>query len=318
VNWLIVGAGALGSILAAHLAKAGEGVTLLARGARVQWLRVNGVQIKGLTEISMPVAVVDDPGRIQKTDVLILTVKTYDTQAALAPLRHLRVDGAFSVQNGMAKNDQLAAVFGRRAVLGCAADFSGELHADGVVQFTRNEGLYIGELSSGRSARAEKIASILSSAGIRTTAEQDIQAVEWSKFVGWLALTPLAVLTRRPTYEILMDAHLARLQVTLAEEAAQIAAKLGISLQDMTGVSPAKTLVSCAVEEWVSMSRSYGEAMRTSIPGHKMSALQDLERGRRLEIEETFGYAVNKAAELGVSVPALDACYRLMAGFARD
>jgi ketopantoate reductase len=46
--------------------------------------------------------------------------------------------------------------------------------------------------------------------------------------------------------------------------------------------------------------------------------LQDLERGRRLEIEETFGYAVNKAAELGVSVPALDACYRLMAGFARD
>jgi len=57
--------------------------------------------------------------------------------------------------------------------------------------------------------------------------------------------------------------------------------------------------------------------MEARVPGHKVSALQDLERGRRLEIEETFGYAVRKASEMGLQVPSLDACYRLLAGLSR-
>jgi 2-dehydropantoate 2-reductase len=317
MQWLIVGAGALGSILGAHLSQAGEDVTLLARGARAKLLRNAGIRLTGLQDFTATVRIAEDPRELATADVLVLTVKTYDTLSALGPLRHVKVTSAFSIQNGVVKDDQLAAAFGGQAVLGAAADFSGEVMPDGAVQFTRNEGLYIGELPHGTSDRVHKIAAPLRSVGLKTTASDNIQTVEWSKYAGWLALTPLAVLTRLPTYQVLKNPELARLQTVLAREAARLAEHLSIPLENLMGMSPAKTLVTAPVEEWVEQSRRVGEAMEARAPGHKVSALQDLERGRPLEIEETFGYAVRKASEMGLRVPSLDTCYRLMAGFAR-
>lgn len=318
MKWIIVGAGALGAILAAHLTRSGEDVQLLARGARAKLLRETGVRLSGLVDLTAQVPIIEDPAALKDADVLVLTVKTYDTETALAPLSRVKARSAFSVQNGMLKNDQLADVFGRQAVIGSAADFSGEVGTDGAVHFTRNEGLYVGELQGGISNRVQTIASTIEAAGVHTIASANIQTVEWSKFVGWLALTPLAVLTRLPTYRVLKDQDLMRLQTVLAREAAQLANNLSIPLEDLFGASPSRTLVTAAVDDWVAQARLLGEVMEASIPGHKMSALQDLERGRRLEVEETFGYVVRKAAELGIDMPALDACYRLLAGFGRS
>src|SRR5262245_22100663 len=127
----ILGAGALGSILAAHLARSRQDVTLLARGPRAALLAERGLRITGLAEITAPVRVLTDHSQLNAADLLILTVKTYDTQAALAGVAGATVGSAFSVQNGIEKDDQLAAVFGRDAVIGAAADFSGEVQADG-------------------------------------------------------------------------------------------------------------------------------------------------------------------------------------------
>ena len=317
MKWLIVGAGALGSILAAHLSQAGEDVTLFARGARAKLLHHAGIRLTGLQDLTVTARIAEDPRELATADVLILTVKTYDTASALEPLRHVRVTGAFSIQNGVLKNDQLAAAFGPQAVLGAAADFSGEVMPDGAVRFTRNEGLYIGELLHAPSDRVRKIAATLQSAGLKTMASDNIRTVEWSKYIGWLALTPLAVLTRLPTYRVLKDPELARLQTVLAREGALLAERLSIPLENLLGVSPARTLVTAPMEQWVEQSRRLGEAMEARVPGHRVSALQDLERGRPLEIEETFGYAVRKASEMGLQVPSLDTCYRLMAGFSR-
>ena len=60
--------------------------------------------------------------------------------------------------------------------------------------------------------------------------------------------------------------------------------------------------------------RRFGAVMQARAPAHKVSTLQDLEGGRRLEVEETLGHAVRKGAELGVDLPALETCYRLIAG----
>jgi 2-dehydropantoate 2-reductase len=318
MRWLIVGAGAMGSILAAHLSQAGEDVTVLARGARAKLLRHAGIRLTGLQDLTVTARIAEDPRDLATADVLVLTVKTYDTESALEPLRHVRVTGAFSIQNGVLKNDQLVEVFGRSAVLGAAADFSGEVMPDGTVQFTRNEGLYIGELPHGPSERARTIAAALQSAGLKTIASDNIRTVEWSKYIGWLALTPLAVLTRLPTYRVLKDPALARLQTVLARESARLAEHLSIPLENLLGVSPAETLVTAPEEEWVEQSRRLGEAMEARVSGHKVSALQDLERGRPLEIEETFGYAVRKASEMGFQIASLDTCYRLMAGLSAN
>ena len=80
-------AGALGTIIAAHLAAAGHEVTLVARGARARWLREHGIRVRGLLDTALPATVVEDPSTLGEMDTLILGVKTYQMDDALAPLR---------------------------------------------------------------------------------------------------------------------------------------------------------------------------------------------------------------------------------------
>jgi 2-dehydropantoate 2-reductase len=187
------------------------------------------------------------------------------------------------------------------------------------VRYTRNEGLYLGELNGDVSDRLTRIANAVQGAGILTITSQNIRSVEWSKLIGWLALTAPAVLTRVVTHRLVQDPDVARLQVLLAKEASQITDRLDIPLEDLFMASPSRTLVSSKSEEWMAQSRQYGLNMETQgLTSHKMSALQDLERGRRLEVEETFGYVVRKAAELGLAVPRLESCYRLLLALDRS
>ncbi len=72
------------------------------------------------------------------------------------------------------------------------------------------------------------------------------------------------------------------------------------------------------LDEAVAAIRHFGTVMEARAPAHKLSTLQDLERGRRLEVEETLGYAVRTGAELGISLPTMDTCYRLIAGISRS
>ena len=86
MTWLIVGGGALGSILAAHLSQAGEDVTVLARGARATLLRHAGIRLTGLQDFTVTARIAEDPRELSTADVLVLTVKTYDMESALERL----------------------------------------------------------------------------------------------------------------------------------------------------------------------------------------------------------------------------------------
>jgi 2-dehydropantoate 2-reductase len=305
----ILGAGALGSILAAHLARAGEDVSVLARGERASLLTDRGLTLSGLASIALPVRILSDPSQLHEADLLIVTVKTYDTEAALAGAAQAKVSMALSVQNGLVKDEQLAAVFGRDAVLGAAADFSGELQPDGSVRFSRNEGFFIGERPSGASQRVRDVVAMLSRAGIKTTASEHIETIEWSKLVAWLGLAPPALFTRFTTQQMLMHPDLTRLQVSLLHEALRLTDALGIEIVDLGTLVAAKSLSSLSLDDAIARNRRDGEAMD---PAHKISALQDLEHGRRLEVEATFGYVLRRASELGVAMPVSEACYRLL------
>ena len=109
---VILGAGALGTVLGAHLARAGEDVTLIARGQRAAYLQEHGATITGLVDFTVPVRVVTDPSQVHDADVLMVTVKTYDMASALASVKHLDVGSVLSIQNGVLKNEQLAQTFG--------------------------------------------------------------------------------------------------------------------------------------------------------------------------------------------------------------
>ena len=319
MKFVILGAGALGSVLSAHLARAGEDVTLLARGARAKFLQQHGVKVSGLAEITAALTVVDDPREVSEADVLVVTVKTYDTESALEALRHVNAGVVFSVQNGVMKDEQLAAVFGNEATIGAVADFSAEIMPDGIAKFTRNEGLFLGELPSGVSDRVSNLVARIAAAGIKTVAAPDILSIEWSKFVAWMSVGPVAALSRLESHRLLQDPDLASVHVQLARETAKIAVKLGIPVDDVIALGPAKSLSTLTFEDAVELAMQNGRQMEArGIVSHRMSILQDLEAGKRMEVEETVGYALRRGLELGIDMPATETCYRLMAGLDRS
>src|SRR5262245_47880568 len=148
---VILGAGAIGTVLGAHLARAGEDVTLIARGKRAAYLKEHGATITGLADFTVPVNVITDPSQVHSADVLIVTVKTYDMASALPSVAHLRVASVLSLQNGVLKNEQLAETFGREKVLGAMTFIGAEVLPTGIVRFTANQGFYLGELPEGTS-----------------------------------------------------------------------------------------------------------------------------------------------------------------------
>jgi len=146
---VVLGAGALGSIIGGHLVRAGEDVIFIARGERAAFLQQHGIVVTGLVDFTVPATVTTHPHEVQAADVLLVTVKTYDTEAALASLRHLQVHSVLSLQNGVLKNEQLAHIFGWEHVLGAAAVVSGQVLPDGAVRFTLKERLALGGAAGG-------------------------------------------------------------------------------------------------------------------------------------------------------------------------
>src|SRR5947208_248845 len=315
-EFAILGAGAMGSIIGAHLACAGHTVAMLARGERARQLEERGLAIRGLAEFSTPVRTLRDPAALESAGTLIVATKTPGTAQALEPLRRAEFGVALSVQNGPLKNEILVQAFGRERVLGALADTSGELLADGTVLFTRNVNIMIGELGGGDSERAQALARTIDQSGVRAAATPEIVSLEWSKFCGWVGLTSLSVTTRALTWKLLTDPDSALILARLVREMGVLALAQGIPLSDRS-ILPTATLCSGSESEAVAILLEAGSEYRTRAPGHRLSALQDLEAGRPLEVNETLGYAHDKARELALELPLLECFRRLVAAIDR-
>jgi 2-dehydropantoate 2-reductase len=317
-TFVVVGAGAVGSILAAKLAQGGADVACVARGRRASQLREQGLRLRGVERIDVPVRVVE-AAALREAGFLIFATKSYDMEQALRDLRHVRVGHAIALQNGVYKNEQLTRVFGEEKTLGGVAQFGGELATDGTVEWTIYERLSMGVLPGGHTREVDALGEELNRAGFRTEVSANIRTVEWSKYAVFVGLMPVAVLSRQPTHIMMRDPDLARAMLALFREMARLAEKMSIELEDAGGMTDIRTVTSLDDAGALEVLRRSGAALEARrATGHKVSTLQDLEHGRRFELDEILGYAVRKAAELGVPMPALETCYRLVAGVARS
>jgi 2-dehydropantoate 2-reductase len=304
-EFAILGAGAMGSIVGAHLARAGHSVVMLARGRRAEQLRQAGLALRGLSEFTVPVRIVSEPASLTRAGALIVAVKTPATAAALTALRHAHFDVALSIQNGPLKNELLVQAFGAAPVLGALADTSGELLPSGEVLFTRNVNILIGELTGGDSARAQELASTIDAAGVRAAASPEILTLEWAKFCAWVGLMALSVSTRSVTWKCLSDPGSALLLARLVREMGTLTRAQGIPLSDRA-ILPTARLCAGSEAEAVEIILRAGREYQANAPRHRMSALQDLEAGRPLEVNETLGYALTRARELKLDLPMLE------------
>lgn len=315
MNVVIVGAGALGSLYAAYLARGGHDVSLVARGDRARALAAHGIRVTGAEEFNARCDIVTEPHRLRSAGLLILATKTYDTEGALRSLRDLQVASAFSVQNGVQKNEALAQAFGPAAALGAISLIGAEVlpaqgDAPGAVRYTRAGMTTIGELAGGASSRVDDLVETMMRAGLNFQASEQITSAEWSKFVAWSGASALAVLTRQPTWRFLLDPDTALLATRVMRETAAVAQHMGIALIDAQLTSVA--LAHRSEDEAVRMTQAFAAALRANAPDLRQSILQDAERGRRLEVHETLDYTLALAARFGVPVPTLEFCCRVL------
>ena len=321
---LIVGAGALGSVYGAMLARSGVKVQLLAREVHVRAIHQAGgvkLELDGASEL-VPVDAEWRADRVDGADVVILATKAYDSREALAKLGHIRggVRLAFSVQNVGDKNDVLAAWCGLDAVVGGTSAVGGTLLGPGWVCCSHAGATFVGELPGGTSPRVEEFVAMLRGAGLPAHARCDVLDVEWTKLVNSVPVQALAALTRRYLDAIMLDPDLAVVFARLARETATVAAAAGCRV--VPGIVP--TAVDAIVraasdEQAVDIVRETGRAMnRSGITRARMSMLQSVERGKRLEVEGIHGYVVRDAARRAVAVPTVELCYRLLASIDRD
>jgi 2-dehydropantoate 2-reductase len=315
MNTVIIGGGALGGILAAHLHRAGEHVALVAREPRASVLSKKGIRIAGLNNFTAKVPVYTDSSAANDADLVIIALKSHQSGAVVRELRPKRGAVALSVQNGVLKNEELASVFGASNVLGAIALVSGEVMTDGSIQFTNNDPILLGGLGRDSSLRSEQIVATFRKAGIAAEVSDDIRALEWSKFTMFVPLFCGAIITRQETYRFLRNADSARVIAALSREMAQLASAEGVLLQPGTGLSAA-AMARVDFETAVGMVRDVGAYYEQKAPCHKVSGLQDLERGRQTEVEETVGFALRRSEELGLDLATLRTCYQLCCAIA--
>jgi 2-dehydropantoate 2-reductase len=318
VHTVIVGAGALGSILGGYLAETGVPVTLVGRKPHVDAIRSRGLIIEGLRghRTIGNLHVVADPREVTSADALILAVKSYDTAEALAGIAHLRgrVGAALSVQNGGGKDEALAEAFGGEVVVGATSIVGGSMPEPGRVMHTNDGATWIGELDGRRSARVEAIADTFRRAELAAEVREDIRSAIWCKLNQMVPAATLACVTRLRVHEMYQDRSLATLFVELSREIAAVADRIGIPLADYQGF-PVKTLCSQPFDDAVDSVVARGRMMQArGMTQVKISTLQDLERGRRTEADQVIGYVVRLAATHRIPVPKLDVLYRVIQG----
>jgi 2-dehydropantoate 2-reductase len=233
----IIGAGPVGSIMAAHLAKAGHSVTLIdILKAHMDEIKRNGLSITGVKEIKVPFLQsnicygIDELSK-KKLDYLFISVKASVLPQILPILKQVAKPGItyISLQNGLDNEELIAEIFGKNNTLRIVVNYAGNLIDNGKVRMSFfNPPNYIGTIDPKAEKKAKEIADIITKADLKTTFTKDIKRYEWEKIILNAALSPVCALTRRTMKQMMEFKDTRNLAEAILRESIEVAAANGI------------------------------------------------------------------------------------------
>lgn len=293
----MVGAGGVGGYVGGRLVEAGVDVSFLARGSHLAALRADGLRVRSIRgDFHVPVHATDDPAEIGGADHVLVTVKSYDTDAVATMLPALMVDdtAVISLQNGVDNEERLAAAVGAEHVVGGTAYIFATIAAPGVIEHTGGPArLVLGEWPAGRSRRVGELVATLQDARVDAEETDDVRRELWSKFAFICAQAGATAAVRLPIGEIRSHPASRQLFADLAGEVCAVAAAEGVALPP--------EMVDRALE------------MADRVDPHSFSSLHhDLVHGRRMELEALLGEVVRRGEQLRVDVPVSQAIYGVL------
>jgi 2-dehydropantoate 2-reductase len=298
-NILIVGTGALATLFAARLTRAGNPVTMLGTWEEgLNALRKEGARLVDADgyEHQFEVQATDDPGECRRIQHALVLVKAWQTERAAGQLKEcLAEDGlAVTLQNGLGNREALAHRLGSSRVALGVTTTGATLLGPGLVR-AGGEGM----ISIERNQNLAPIEAALRTAGFNVSVVEDAQSLIWGKLVINAAINPLTALLRVPNGQLLERPSAREMLRTLAHETARVAAaeKIDLPFPD----------AGAAAEE---------VALRTA--GNHSSMLQDVLRGAPTEIDAICGAVVKAGQRHNIETPANWACWKLVQAMAGE
>jgi 2-dehydropantoate 2-reductase len=291
----IVGAGGAGGFFGAHLIRAGHEVVLIARGAHLDAIRQQGLQVITPldTYIVTPYLATDDPADSGKVDLMLVTVKTWQLADSLPIIRALMDDDTMILPllNGVEAATILAEAVGQRHVIGGLCHVVAAVTAPGQIQQIGSTfDIVFGELDGSRSTRMETLHDLFTAAAIPAVVTENMKGALWEKLLFVAPFGVVGALTRSPLGTLRTVPETRRLLIGVMGEIAAVATACGVSL-DESAVSRAMSLVDRLSEDVTA------------------SLQRDIIAGRRSELEAQAGDVIRFGAAKGVPMPILSTIY---------
>lgn len=292
----IVGTGALGCYYGARLAKAGNDVHFLVRSGRAG-IMARGIRIKTPTERIhiKKVQTHATAGDIGPCDLVIVSVKATANDALAKILPPLMGENTLvlTLQNGLGVEEPVAEVVGGEHVLGAICFIGCMRSAPGVVDCSFPGLMMIGEFGRPIQARTRALAKLFEQAGVKCSAQENLEEMRWRKLVWNVPFNGLAIVGGGLTTDVIIaDDNLRTLARRIMEEILDAAAKFG-------HVIP-RSFMDLQFERTAKLGR------------YSPSSLIDYREGRAIEIEEIWGEPVRRAKKVGAAVPRLEMLYSLI------
>jgi len=309
----IVGAGAIGGLMGAKLALAGEQVTVIDQGAHLKAIQENGLKLiwedgtEHVAEIALSTDKVKDAGQ---QDLIILALKAHYLEQVAKKIDHLCGPDTMivTVQNGIpwwyfqkhgGEHDGkpletldpdgiLGKYIDADKIVGCVVYPAASIEAPGVIRHVEGDRFPIGELDGSESPRLQKLHDTLVNAGFRSRILDDIRSEIWLKAWGNLSFNPISALTHATLVDICQFPETRKLAESMMGEAQAVAEKLGITFRH-------------TIEKRINGAESVGS--------HKTSMLQDVEAGRSLETEALIGAILELSRITETPAPSIAAVY---------
>ena len=315
----IFGAGAIGGYMGAKLAQAGADVSLVARGPHLAAMRAGGLRlIKGGQETRVDVTASDDPATLGPQDYVIVTLKAHSVPGVVDAMQPLlgpdtavvtAMNGVpwwfFHRFDGPHRDHRLASIdpdgrqwhgIGPHRAIGCAVYVACEVAAPGVVRHLFGNRFILGEPDGAVTPRLTRLAEALAAAGFEAPVTPHIRDSLWLKLWGNLAFNPISALTHGTLADIASDPGTAAVARAMMVEAQAVGERLGIRFN-------------------MDVDRRIAQA--AAVGPHRTSMLQDLDRGRSLEIDALVGVVQELGRLTGVATPAIDMILALVRQRAR-
>jgi 2-dehydropantoate 2-reductase len=301
MRFAILGSGAVGGYFGAKLAKSGQDVTFIARGAHLEAIRSKGLAISSasLGDFTVRASAESDTSKVAPVDVIVVAVKAYDNATALPMLQPMigPDTAVLTLQNGVDSVDDVAAIAGQAHVLGGTTYVATALEGPGlIVQTGVHRSIIFGEVFGDRGAispRVQAIADVMAAADIQVTPVADARVPIWDKFVYLCPFSGFTGASRLPIGHIWKFPHVEEMFYAAAREVAAVAKAEGVSIS-------------------ANRFDTLKEYMANIPPSTRSSLLIDLEQRKRIEVEALQGAAVRRAAKHGVAVPIVSTLYALL------